>query len=98
MSLDDLRMFEVRLPVHSWRYIYDLLKGETAESVADLRRQLETGVPFAPFTRQCVCDGGGGVLHNGGPACTSRLPDAEWTDSMHVDYTSPEDRWIEENS
>jgi len=45
MTLDDLRMFEVRLPVHSWRALYrDLPEG----AHADLRQQLATGVTLAP--------------------------------------------------
>lgn len=72
MALEDLIMFEVRLPRHSWRYIYNLLKDETADSVADLRRQLETGVPLAPFANvDCMCDGGGGMLHARNDNCTS---------------------------
>lgn len=49
MSLDDLRMFTVRLPVHSWRYIHRLLIDDATDTAMDLRRQIETGVPLAPW-------------------------------------------------
>jgi len=52
MSLDDLRMFTVRLPVHSWRYIFGVLKDDTSGTVADLRQQLETGVTLAPWAHK----------------------------------------------